>query len=584
MEVGRPAERGSLYDRSACFAFARPDGRTLFDFQRVAADFCARRLAQQLGAVLALDTGLGKTCTVRAALQLLDARALVLCPGGLVQQVAAGLERFPWEAPDAPGWSVGRAETGRQLTQARERAEGLRVLVVNRALADCHGLAERFDVVVADEAHQEATLRAVRRFAASRPVLFVTACPSESVGLADFFASGRRRTPAAQRDFAEACFVVQKTPRVLQLLGVARPRVVLVDVALAARDLKRYDEHLLGALKSSGARLDVRLRLLAAAAALLPRLAPEAARAAREALVEHLAPREGGPRAAPEAGALARVRALLAAQGLSLPPGLPPEAPASLERVARCGCCELLAPERGVLYELHQRALPTDVPPLWTLAGVGGRFTSAIVRFKDRRHLEQTLSAFPVPPEVQALVLTSDRSAAQRARLVRKFASHDGQRANLAVLKRALKRQKAPELLLRVGALGMGQMLLRAVELFLARPRLLLADATVDVGYDLHRHVDGVHVPRLVETHAELLQLTGRVSRISVGQRDQGEIDVLANCFGGTLDAALFARHLLEAEGEAEAEAPAERARRLLACDGEALRLFEELLARAPAR
>jgi hypothetical protein len=88
----------------------------------------------------------------------------------------------------------------------------------------------------------------------------------------------------------------------------------------------------------------------------------------------------------------------------------------------------------------------------------------------------------------------------------------------------------------------MGKLLLSYVESYLARPRLLLADATVDIGFDLHRHVDGLYISR--ETYVELCQISGRVSRIAVDREDQGTFDVYTHCIQDTLDDALFLKHI----------------------------------------
>ena len=575
-------ERGSLCDLSPLFGFARPDGRTLFDFQIAAARFCASRLQQQSCAVLALDTGLGKTCTIRATLDQMGARALVICPGGLVRQTAKGLERFPW---DAEPWVVGRVETGKQLAEAARRVQDYRALVVNRSI-NCYQYIEvfsrNFDVVVADEAHQPQTLSALRGAPKEMPVLYATACPGEANALAELMGSQGRRpgVSSGYQSYSEYCFVVRKTPRVLDLLGVTKPRVSLVHIVSPAEELEAYDETLVKLVRHDIRSAESKLQMLATIAELLPRCGARAALAARDILHEVFT-RESY--SAPSDETISRARALLDAQGLVVPPGARgDEAGRGRRGAARCGCCNLLVSELGRLYSLHHDSLPSEPLPLWVVAQKTG-FTSAIVRFRDKRHIESTLRAHPIPEHMQSFVLTTDKSAAYRARLVRQFASHGGQRAKVLVIKRALKRGKAPEMLLRIGALGMGRFFTDTLERFLARPRLLIADSSVDVGYDLHRHVNAMHIPRLVETRAELLQLTGRVSRIAVDVEDQGDIEVLANCYDGTLDSELFAKHLLRDEsGHGAARSSSEdvvaRARRLLASDEEALALFEERL------
>ncbi len=72
----------------------------------------------------------------------------------------------------------------------------------------------------------------------------------------------------------------------------------------------------------------------------------------------------------------------------------------------------------------------------------------------------------------------------------------DTSRAKLHVIRRALLFSgTAPAHLLAVGALGMGEMFLKTLYSFLARPHVLLADATVDAGFNLHQHVDMIFTP-----------------------------------------------------------------------------------------
>ena len=569
---------GSLADRSGLFNFTQPDGRTLFDFQRAAVTHCISRLSIGKTAVLGLDTGLGKTCTVRAVLQEMGVRALVIVPGGLVRQVAAGLTRYPWEKPGDPGnLRVIFAETGKQL-QAENKPDH-DILVVNRALY-CGRVAEEYDVLVIDEAHQASSVRAARFRSSETPVLFVTACPGESPELADFFRTrGARRTQACAKSFSEACFVVEKTPRALTALGVARPRIVLLHSPL--HDPEAYDDAVINILESNWFCLsggsNSRMQAVLSFGALLPRAAAKAARTLQNMVQEARDLQKELPRG----DFVGRATALVEAHGLTFPPARATPDPTGVapDRHNRCGCCGLTASEYGMLHSVHTRVSPT-LPPPWTLQKFG--FSSALIRFSNKQHIEETLKRHPVPVGVLVFVLTTDKSATYRANLIRRFASHDGQRAKLAVLSRAIKNSMAPPSLLRVGDIGSGRFLLSEIEQYLARPRLLLADSTVDVGFDLHRHINSVYVPQMVGTRAELRQLTGRVSRIAVDQKDQGTIDVLTNCTDHTLDEVLFSKHL-EMEEEDEKVAPllevAGRIRQKL--KGDELALFERLWAQS---
>ena len=579
-------ETGSLSDRSGLYSFIRPDGETLFDFQLAAVSHCVGRLAQGEAAVLGLDTGLGKTCTSRAVLDAMKARALVIVPGGLVRQVAQGFRRLPWEKSDSLVVLV--AETGKQLAGERPPHD---VLVVNRALGSASRDREQYDVVVVDEAHQSSSVRTVfRGYGRQRdtPVLFLTACPGEAPELADWFRPhGSHRSAAHSRAFAESCFVIEKTPRVLETLGAARPRVVLLPGETP--DLAKYGTEVLDCLRYTGSIGPIsRARVALHVADALPMVAETAARMVWDEAAEAL--RRDPPVAFPRGDFVRRCKELCDAHRVPWP-GPPPalvseEGTAADERL-RCRCCGLNDAECSALHSAHCCATPTAPPPWAEEVSHAKGFTSALIRFPNKRRIDNALRQHPVPPNVLVFVLTADKPASYRSTLIKKFSSHDGQKAKLGILARALRRGTAPEVILRVGALGMGRLLLTQVEQCLARPRLLLADSTVDVGFDLHRHIDGVYMSNLVRTPAELRQITGRVSRIAVERGDQGTIDVLTRTLPGTLDD-LFARHLAAADGPVDDRnvcAPllgtASRARQLLSADPEALQLFEKLWSRA---
>jgi hypothetical protein len=583
-------ELGSLSDKSGLYSFRRPDGETLFDFQIGAVAHCVSRLAQNAPAVLGLDTGLGKTCTVRAILDAMKARALVVVPGGLVRQVAAGLRRQPWEKSNVLVVAV--AETGKQLASDLGPHD---VLVVNRALGGTMRHRYDYDLIIIDEAHQAASMRVVYRCSYGQakeiPVLFLTACPNEAPELADWFRPhGCRRTTAHTKAFNEACFVVEKTPRVLAALGAARPRVV--EVPGAPPDLSKYAENLLRELRRSGnVGPIVRARGALYIAKAIPVSAPQAARIVQEEVREVL--KRDPPVAFPRGDFVRLCEKLCTENGLTWP-GPPPvslseELPPT-DAQLRCGCCGLTDGECAVLHAAHcwaVRAHTAEEPPWSEHSRCAKGFTSALVRFPNKSSIDAALRAHPVPDGVLTFVLTADKSAAYRSRLIKKFASHDGQKVKLAILARAMHRGTAPPMLLQVGALGMGRLLLSHVEQCLARPRLLLADSTVDVGFDLHRHIDGVYMSTIVRTPAELRQITGRVSRIAVDCADQGTVDVLTRTSPGTLDE-LFMRHLSTTAAErgiGESYAPllkgANRIRELLSADPQLLQLFEKLWARA---
>ena len=606
---------GSLGDKSALFSFVRPDGRTLFDFQEAAAAHCAARLGAGKSALLALDTGLGKTCTVRSTLERLGfPRTLYICPGGLVRQVTDSLRRAPWDRGDERALTVLTAETGKQLSAAvAEDAPPHDVLVLNRALGLSAYSSQRYATFVVDEAHQNTSMRLVRHFrwergGGSRAVLFVTATPEASSEIEDYFRiahSGTRRQSAAARlELEAAAFIVRKTPRVMAALGVSMPRVVTRTTPL--RDREAYFSQVVDALRYSGSvGLWGRLRLAATLARAWPETAGIVGAEVRRTFEFRVDEEdlEDMPR-----GDLGQELRELACVGGAAPPGLLAELELRATRPKRgrpapgprgCPCCGLTEAERDLLRDAHFSACRTPTEPPWVRPR--GGFTSALVRFGTKSALEAALRAHPPAPDVLVFPLTTDKSAAYRARLVRRFASHDGQRAKLAVLARAAASEPRPDegpllpLLRRVSGIGMGTFFLREVEACLARPRVLVADSSVDVGFDLHRHIDAVYVPQVVGSFAELQQLTGRISRIATDVKQQGTVDVLMSVFEDSLDTRFFVPHLeqetraAEAEGEAAeaarggATALLDRARRLLSADAQALGYFNELLLAANA-
>ena len=529
-----------MYDRSETFSFIRPDGRTFFDFQIAAIEHCRRRLSNKEHTLLALDTGLGKTCSIRAILTQLKARAIIVVPGGLVRQVSSGLVCYPWETSSSEGASVvASAETGKQLMTHLVTCYAHQFLVVNRALLLTKSLASiveiyGYNVIVVDEAHQPRSLSTVKKWPYScYPILFVTASPDEGdlpFRLRNLTAC-RFRTDA----FRDACFLVRKTLRSMEALGVAKPNLVVLKSTL--EDYNEYYDTLIANIwVSNGNSPNTQLRIMLAAAHALPKAAPFFAIAILN-LLENLRYRGG------EIGGdclFANMAALLSKHGHAVPADI--VVGASHRRPTACDCCDLTPAELTTLHSAHAWASP-EAPPPWVLMPSG--FASALVRFRTRKHMEDTIEAHPIPKDILVFKLTSDKSAAYRARLVQRFASHDGQKAKLSVLTRALRDSRTcSEMLYRVGRLGLGKLFLSHIETCLARPRLLLADATVDVGFDLHRHVDGIYLSRIPSSYIELCQITGRVSRIAVDRENQGTINVFTHCAQDTLDDALFLKHL----------------------------------------
>jgi hypothetical protein len=450
-------------DQGPGYSFVRPDGRTLYDFQLAAALHCTERLRVAGRAVLALDTGLGKTCVVRTVVELLGGRALVVVPGGLVRQVSAALARLPWETKSTV--RVALAETGKQLQAAlAEPKEHHQVLVANRALRFTgHEMSSGYGLLVVDEAHQKQSATVVRKLGGNGsagpkvPTLFVTATPESSWVLPELV-FGNRGYWVNKLDRARAIFSVRKSPRVLKILGVAKPRPLLLDMELSTEAAyEAYDAAMLRLVSRTSLPGAAALRLGIALGSTLARLRDRCAREVRAVL-----DRVDQQKLA--SGLLADALAFVNGEPLS-----ERRDGWTLDKwqSSLCGCCGLTSGERSLLARAHAAATP-DPPPPWRHEALG--VTSAIVRFPSKQALDEVLRRHPIPQQVSVHVLTSDKSAAYRAGLVRRFSGRDGQKAGLAVLHRAANRETAPELFLQVCALGMGTMFLSAVEQCLARP------------------------------------------------------------------------------------------------------------------
>ena len=251
--------------------------------------------------------------------------------------------------------------------------------------------------------------------------------------------------------------------------------------------------------------------------------------------------------------------------------------------VNECSCCELTAGELQQLHHVH--ACVTPEPDLsasfrhhdhsldYSLnsnprggggGGVGGatssqglplcgaasaasahpRFTSAVVRCGSALEARAQAEHFAGDTAaVSVQLLCSSMSASQRAAAVKRFCSFDGLRCAVAVFKRGMCRVKDDPLREAVfqGVFGQ-QVLARITELLVSR-RLLICDATVDVGFDLHRHCDAMVIPRMIATRSQFLQLVGRVSRIATEREDQGVVELQTASIVGSLDQ-IFERHV----------------------------------------
>lgn len=554
----------SLLDRSHLYNFERPAGSAgFFDYQLAAIQHCVERLQQGLPAVLGLDTGLGKTCTVGEVLRRLGGTARWISPGGLIRQTAEGLRVPPWGlGEDETPLVVVKAETGKELRDLQARTEPYHVAVVNRALgtlrsppAGPDGVEREFTVTVVDEAHQM-TPHSLRTLGLPRaPILLVSACARDSNVMMDAFRPrGMRRGHEWSRSYGEACFIVDKTERVLRCIGGAVPHLVSVVMDLTDEERKYYINRLISNVKFQTAT-HMSIHVALAAGRLLgekdeAKFVKIAAEHATKRPVDDIIRNE--VRAAcyrlelPEAPAAAIVEqpedSRASKRRRTSSPDDENSGPSSSSTV--CSCCGLNTAEYRTLYRYHISALPPD-KPIWAIndkAATHG-FHSTLVRFPTARSLDESLSRYPPPPGLDVFILTSAKSAAYRARLVRRFASHGGQRYKLCVLARAVKNAKCPPLLLKVLTIGHGFFHKELIS-YIANPRILVTDQTVDVGFDLHRHIDSLTTSHVLCSSGDMQQLVGRLARISVdriGTRDT--IDVVTPLRAKTLDE-FFAKHL----------------------------------------
>lgn len=527
------------------------DGR-LFGFQRQAAQFCLSHLRAGRPCILALGTGCGKTLTIREVVLLLGRpRTLLLAPGGLCRQIAGSISEPPWARRGAADEvRAAYAETGRQLQAlAASRREG--VIVANYKVRNLGEVLDWPELVVVDEAHL-ATLSLLSALQARAPLLLSTATPFEVSGIRRFFAARRL-------DARACCFLFAKTPEVMRALGTATLEIT-PSWSDAAAPLEYYERLVasLAARSGQGQPLSVVMCLLAVAA--VAREEPAALDLVLEALGKALGDavqRSGlylfGGRSffheATASHALAERLVASRLASLGALEALEPRLRACVERSAALegdrGVGEL--PGFGVtpaeydqLYACHMRVSRRG--DLWP-EGRSAMFSTALVRVPNMlvtAHAERVRSKHP---DVKVFELHTGMSASQRALAVRRFASHDGERASAKLCIEGLRRNGSDAAKTAL-SLGGGWVALQIYR-YLAHPRLLVADDSVDVGWALHRHVDTVLLPHVLPDRTTLLQLLGRVSRIDVDRAHQGSIAVHISLTRGTLDC-LFERRMRE--------------------------------------
>ena len=243
-------------DLSSTFSFTRSGYHPFFDFQEAAVVWMLERLRLRRSGCLALGAGMGKTLAVAAALQRSSTVAprsvLYVTPGGLVRQTQKALARYPWG--DITQLSVSKAETGAELRKAVELVEsstiplgeagGTLVFVTNKALKWQDSI-ESFHILVVDEAHlmSAATAKKLR----GHFFIALSATPQDARCL--WSSLGH---PYVRLD--RSVFLVDKTERVLELVGTARATLKVVDSRLPSYET--YFESIAAAILQLSERLN----------------------------------------------------------------------------------------------------------------------------------------------------------------------------------------------------------------------------------------------------------------------------------------------------------------------------------------
>jgi hypothetical protein len=516
----------------------------LFDYQEAAVQHCIRRLSAKQPAVLGLGTGLGKTLVARECLRRLNlGRALVVCPSGLVGQLAAGLASAPW-APE-PDFLVRGADTGKQLWM-HVRNRDLQVLVVNAALKwDAIELVAaaggRFSLLVVDEAHKMNApyLLRVLRVVEPGAVLYMSATYENLTNvLADGDARGDElgieARAQAQRQL-EAEFPQQEPTSGLSAMGqrlLVRKRRFALQSAARGELWEARRREFVQALFSLE-KTDVLAKAVGGAVpkVVLRRL-PGSEDTAPVGYLESLA--SSFEMAMDRGHGWPRVAAPIAAEVLGIEVSRLLPRP-SYRHMEDDEYEDVVSRREKALRHLHSAHLAAlafsnaSGRPPWCEPLPQAR--CLLARFDLASRLSTALQKHPPAPGVLVLPLTSALSSARRAKIV---SSLSAGKAVAGAIRRA---SQASGPLARVLCLG-NAWFLREMLLYVA-PRLvvLAADQSLDLGYDLHRHLDAVSVKEIPVGGDELQQLLGRVCRADVSRIGKGDaVSVVVDAHPGTLD------------------------------------------------
>lgn len=540
----------------------------MFTFQEEAATFLSEQCSQShTNLLLEVDTGLGKNIILRRLVQLQKCRAIAICPGQLVGQMANALRM----SPNGKGWAprVVACETGKHLQKLVRIDHD--IAVVNGALRFWSDpqWANNYNLIILDEAHRMGRKRVESCTQFDTPVVFSTATPDNRL-----------------LRLATAHYKFTKLPHVVESLGLPDVEVRLTRHPFPAATA--YDDYVQSVARSLVENNGIGpcssfFSLLAFGEFLLKR--PALATLASMKNVLHLAARQLGAALDKEQiwneshrQGIHRLNAIVVNLQLSLqgagmhcqqdsvpmrdvfaPAPVPPGLDALFKReaaqiVSSENVAYIADAEYNALVCAHQAAgvqqnvQSVSLPPQYTGCRVEG-FQRTIMR--TPRRMQPGLGQESFPRDVVPFYLTADKSAGARRNIIQKFTSFNGDMANFLVLKRGLGRKKEEDRLtsqvLRIG--GESEWFFSAVGAFLFRRHVLVCDQTVDVGLNLHRYVTSICSESFIPKYDALQQFVSRVNRIAVDQKTQPSITVDMNLVKDTLEE-LFSAHV-EMECEA---------------------------------
>jgi hypothetical protein len=179
--------------------------------------------------------------------------------------------------------------------------------------------------------------------------------------------------------------------------------------------------------------------------------------------------------------------------------------------------------------ELHSASAST---PPWVEPLPPSTCKCLLAHYDDKESIQQRFREHPnVAPGVSVIKFTSNLSSSQRAKTISRL-SHG--KPVIAALRRASQARGSFSLVLQIG----NNWFLRELRGYiLPRLTILVTDKSIDLGYDLHNHIDSIMVNGIPERASQLTQLLGRVSRASplrIGCNDR--VDVVMTAHRHTLD------------------------------------------------